>query len=134
MSESHDERRVRLESEYRARIVRKLRAEADRIEAGGPIQCYSVNDELEGELCTITEDEARAELAASGFNYDEQVAKVEAFIGSLYLPCPFCGADGLPCEREHLDHCNTVACSACGAFVEGYTEDEARAAWNRRAP
>ena len=32
-----------LEEEYRARIVRKLRAEADRIEAGGSPICYGVN-------------------------------------------------------------------------------------------
>lgn len=64
MPESWEELRKRLENEYRARIVRKLRAEADRIEAGGAIQCYSVSDEVEVELCAITEarDAMRVEL------------------------------------------------------------------------
>lgn len=40
----------RLEDQYRDTIVRKLRAEADRIEAGGSPQCYGAGVDVEPEL------------------------------------------------------------------------------------
>lgn len=58
---SQEATRKALEAEYRARIVRKLRAEADRIEAGGSIQCYFVTDEVETEI-GIPITEARAAM------------------------------------------------------------------------
>ena len=53
----------------------------------------------------------------------------------VLLPCPFCGGKGA-IENDRCDApCWLVYCVDCGVYPElCWTEQEARLAWNTRAP
>jgi hypothetical protein len=150
-----------IDDQYRATIVRKLRAEADRIESGGmPVYYADCSGDIDHDIAV---DDARTLcLDDEGQTWGVVVAIEESVVvgedadgydvfglhdlaalespeparpvvdpATGLLPCPFCG--GEPRQQVGQGWAD-ITCDGCNGSVVATSKAGARAAWNRRTP